>query len=226
MPDHKLLQHLPASHVFGYVNMLASWTAEASVVFPSKSFDAKDSLDTLEAEQCTHTSAVPTMIKASVSHPKFSSGRAMSLLHISLGGTVVSQEVIRICQDTTGSGLGVTNAKPGFGMSECMPTLGWHLSTKPMVEDGLASVGQPVPGARVRFCKFGSHECVPYNEVGELHVGGPAIISGYISSEDSSFYKSDACHCMATGDQARMNESGAVLFLAGTKTLSSAPARI
>lgn len=143
----------------------------------------------------------------------------MSLLHISLGGTVVSQEVIRICQDTTGSGLGVTNAKPGFGMSEGMPTLGWHLSTKPMVEDGLASVGQPVPGARVSFCKFGSHECVPYNEVGELHVGGPAIISGYISSEDSSFYKSDACHWMATGDQARMNESGAVFILGRYKDI-------
>ena len=64
LPDHKFLQHLPASHVFGYVQMLAAWAAGASVVFPSKSFDAKDSLDTLEADQCTHTSAVPTIIKA------------------------------------------------------------------------------------------------------------------------------------------------------------------
>lgn len=219
LPDHKFLQHLPTSHIFGYVNMLGYWTAGASVVFPSKSFDAKDSLDALEAEQCTHMLAVPTVIKALVSHPEFSSGRAKSLLQIKLAGTVISTETVRICQDTTGLGLGVANTITGYGMSEGSPTLGWHHSTQPMVEDGLMAVGRPVPGARVRICKFGSHDCVPYNEVGELHVGGPAIISGYMSSEDDPFYDSDACHWLATGDQARMNESGAVFILGRYKDI-------
>lgn len=219
LPDHKFLQHLPASHIFGYVHMLASWAAGASVVFPSKSFDAKDSLDTLEAEKCTHISAVPTIIKALISHQEFSSGRAKSLLQISLGGTAITTELIRICQDTTGSGLGVANTTLAYGMSEGSPTLGWHHSTKPMVEDGLMAVGQPIPGARARICKFGSHDCVPYNEVGELHIGGPALISGYISSEDSSFYDSDDCHWLATGDQARMNESGAIFILGRYKDI-------
>ena len=219
LPDHKLLQHLPVSHIFGYFKMLAFWAAGASVVIPSKLFDAKDSLDTLEAEQCTHTAAVPTIIKALISHPEFSSGRAKSLLDITFGGTLIPSDIIRICQDATGSGLGVAHSFPGFGMSEGLPTLGWHHSANPILEDGLVSVGQPVPGARVRICKLGSHDCVPYGEVGELHVGGPMIISGYMSSENGSFYDSDGCHWLATGDQARMNESGAVFILGRYKDI-------
>ena len=154
-----------------------------------------------------------------MSHREFSSGRTKSLLQISLGSTTISTELIRICEDTTGSGLGVANATLAYGMSEGSPTLGWHHSKKPMVEDGIVAVGQPIPGARARICKFGSHDCVPYNEVGELHVGGAAIISGYISSEDSSFYDSNACHWLATGDQARMNESGAGFILGRYKDI-------
>lgn len=221
-PDDKLLQHLSASHIFGYWKMLVFWAAGASVVIPSRSFDAKESLDALEAEQCTHTLAVPTVIKALISHPEFSSGRVKSLREIMLGGTLISPDIIRICQDTTESGLGVTHALPAFGMSEGLPILGWHDSTNPIEENGCVSVGKPVSGARVRICKFGSHDCVPYQEVGELHIGGPAIISGYMSSEkgsDSPFYDSDGYHWLATGDQARMNESGAVFILGRYKDI-------
>ena len=45
------------------------------------------------------------------------------------------------------------------------------------------------------------------------------IISGYMSSENRSFYDSDACHWLATGDQARMNESGAVFILGRYKDI-------
>ena len=161
LPDHKLLQHLPASHIFGISKMLAFWAAGASVVIPSNSFDARESLNTLEAEQCTHTAAVPTIIKALTTHPEFSSGRAKSLLDITLGGTLILPDIIRVCQDTTGSGLGVAHAFPGYGMSEGIPTLLWHHSTRPIVEDGCVSVGQPVPGTRVRNCKLWSHDFVP-----------------------------------------------------------------
>ncbi|KAL8676110.1 MAG: hypothetical protein Q9186_007338 [Xanthomendoza sp. 1 TL-2023] len=187
-PGYKLLQHMLSSHVFGYIGMLGFWTAGATVVFPSKTFGAKESLTAIETEQCTHASAVPTIIQALVSDPDFSPARVKTLRHVSLG-------------------------VPGFGMSEGCPTLGWPASAKPAVEDGLASVGKVLPGVRVKICKPGSQECLPYDEVGELHVGGPAIIEGYMSSDSHAFYNNNGCHWLATGDQARMNKSGAVFML-------------
>lgn len=218
-PDHKLLQHLPMSHVYAYVHTLGFWTAGASVVFPSRSFDAKESLRTIETEQCTHTMAVPTIIQALVSHPDFSPGRVETLQHVSLGGTVISPAILRVCLDTTGHGLGVSVAVPGFGMSEGVTVLGWPLSTNPTVEDDFASVGQPVPGARVKVCKPGSQQCLPYDEVGELHIGGPAVIDGYMSSDNNVFYDKDSCHWLVTGDQARMNKAGAVYILGRYKDI-------
>lgn len=217
--EHVLLQQLPASHVFGYINMLAFWTAGASVVFPSRVFDAAKSLYALEMERCTHTSAVPTIIKALVSHPEFSPQKTKALQHISLGGTVISSEIIQICQDTSARGLGVEVANVGFGMSEGIPTLGWHLTVKPVVDQGFTSVGMPVPGARVKICRPGTRTPVSLNEVGELHIGGPMLISGYIGSDSSAFYNDADCHWLATGDQASLNDSGAVFILGRYKDL-------
>ncbi|KAL8685879.1 MAG: hypothetical protein Q9224_005631, partial [Gallowayella concinna] len=218
-PGYKLLQHMSSSHVFGYIGMLGFWTAGATVVFPSKSFGAKESLTAIETEQCTHASAVPTIIQALVSDPDFSPARVKTLRHVSLGGTVISPATLRVCLDTNGHGLGVCVAVPGFGMSEGCPTLGWPASAKPAVEDGLASVGKVLPGVRVKICKPGSQECLPYDEVGELHVGGPAIIEGYMSSDSHAFYNNNGCHWLATGDQARMNKSGAVFMLGRYKDI-------
>ncbi|KAL8685582.1 MAG: hypothetical protein Q9224_005761, partial [Gallowayella concinna] len=218
-PGYKLLQHMPCSHAFGYISMLGFWTAGATVVFPSRTFGAKESLAAIETEQCTHASAIPTMIQALVSDPEFSPARVKTLRHVSLGATVISPATLRECLDTNGHGLGVCVAVPAFGMSEGTPTLGWPSSAKPAVEDGFASVGKVLPGARVKICKPGSQECLPYDQVGELHVGGPAIIDGYVSSDNNAFYNNNGCHWLATGDQARMNKSGAVFVLGRYKDI-------
>ena len=51
-----LVQHLPCSHIFACWDMLSFWSAGATVIFPSKIFDPKATLDAIEMEQCTHMS--------------------------------------------------------------------------------------------------------------------------------------------------------------------------
>ncbi|KAL8884877.1 MAG: hypothetical protein Q9215_007165 [Flavoplaca cf. flavocitrina] len=218
-PGYKLLQHMSMSHLYQNVYSLAFWIAGGTVIFPSSSFDPKESLRAIKAEECTHAFATPTIIQALISDPDFHPDRVKTLRHVSLGGTVISPETLRLCLDTTGHGLGVSVAVPGFGMSEGAPILGWPLSRKPAVEDGFASVGQPIPGARVKICKPGSQQCVPYDALGELHIGGPAIINGYLSSDTSAFYDDDGFHWLVTGDQARMNRSGSVFIMGRYKDI-------
>ncbi|KAL8867637.1 MAG: hypothetical protein Q9174_005528, partial [Haloplaca sp. 1 TL-2023] len=212
-PGDRLLQHMPNSHVFGYTDMLGFWTAGGTVILPSRSFDAKETLKAIAAEHCTHITAVPTIVQALVSHPDFSSGNLRTLRHVTLGGTGISPEVIRLCQDTTGHGLGAIAAVPLYGMSEGPSILGCASSTTMVFEDDLASVGQPLLGARAKICKPGSQECLAYDEVGELHIGGATIINGYMQSDNGAFYHDDGYHWLVTGDQARMNRSGAVFIL-------------
>ena len=51
-----LVQHLPCSHIFACWDILSFWSAGATVIFPSKVFDPKATLDAIETEQCTHMS--------------------------------------------------------------------------------------------------------------------------------------------------------------------------
>ena len=55
-PTDSLVQHLPCSHIFSCENMLSFWSAGATVIFPSKIFDPKATLDAIETERCTHMS--------------------------------------------------------------------------------------------------------------------------------------------------------------------------
>lgn len=51
-----VLQHLPCSHVFACADMLLAWSAGAAVIFPSKVFDPKATLNAIETERCTQMS--------------------------------------------------------------------------------------------------------------------------------------------------------------------------
>ena len=82
-PGYKLLQHMSMSHLYQNVYSLAFWMVGATVVFPSSSFDSKESLRTIEAEECTHTFATPTIIQALISHHNFLLDRVKALRHVS-----------------------------------------------------------------------------------------------------------------------------------------------
>ena len=55
-PTDSLIQHLPCSHIFACGDMIRYWSAGATVVFPSRVFDPKATLDAIESERCTHMS--------------------------------------------------------------------------------------------------------------------------------------------------------------------------
>ena len=215
--SHRLLQHLPASHIFGCLNMVVFWYNGASVIFPSKVFEAESSLIAIEQENCTHMGVVPSIVKALTSHPQFSSSRVKSLHHIGLGGTLISPEVTRICTDKNGFGAEI--AVPGFGMSEGMPILAWTNNEELVVENGFSGVGRPVAGVQVKVCGVKSRECLLPGQVGELHIGGPIIINGYLTGENDNFYEKDGCHWLATGDEAKIDGSGAVFIFGRYKDI-------
>ncbi|KAK3324871.1 hypothetical protein B0H66DRAFT_106255 [Apodospora peruviana] len=204
------LVHTPASHIFAVNNALRAWGLGHAVILPSKAFDIGATLKALVHEQCTIMSAVPTLVKAILGNPLFPGKKALNLSIVTIGGTLITPEDIRLCRE----GLGAKDAIQAFGMSEGAPVISWTRSD-PLLKDGYhPGVGKTLPGANTRICVPGTREVVARNQVGELHIGGPPVIEGYLGGvESQSLYTDAVGNWLVTGDQARMDEDGVIYIL-------------
>jgi len=212
------LVHTPVSHIFAVNNAIRAWRLGNAVVFPSKAFDVQATLQALVQEQCTFMSAVPTLVKGLLANPAFPGKEALNIKLVTIGGTVITPEDIGLCLD----GLGAAHAVQAYGMSEGAPVISW-LRTDPLLaaENGYhAGVGKALPGVNIRICAPGSRKPLARGEVGELHIGGPPVITEYLHGvEPETFYVDGAGSWLFTGDQARMDEDGVIYIMGRYKDL-------
>jgi acyl-CoA synthetase (AMP-forming)/AMP-acid ligase II len=127
----KWLVHTPVSHIFAINNTLRSFRYGGIVVFPSKSFDINASLNALEQHQCTRMSAVPSLVQGLLSLPAFPGKDRLALNYVTLGGTLIQDNDIRMCKK-----LGSESVIQAYGMSEGAPTISW------IRDDSLLASGQ------------------------------------------------------------------------------------
>ena len=204
------LVHTPVSHIFAVNNSLRAWQNGDTVVFASSSFDVEATVCALVQEQCTFMSAIPALVKAILGHPKFPGKDALKLSYVTLGSTLISESDIKLCQESLGS----CHAIQAFGMSEGAPVVSWT-RVDPLLVDGYhPGVGKVLPGAAMRICAPGERKPLERNQLGELHIGGPAVITGYLNGVDSeSFYHDHVGNWLMTGDQALIDQDGVLHIL-------------
>ncbi|KPM37911.1 hypothetical protein AK830_g8655, partial [Neonectria ditissima] len=209
------LVHTPASHIFAVNNALRAWRFGGAVVFPSRAFAVDATLHALVAERCSVMSATPTLVKALLAHPAFP-GPGGHLRIVTIGGTAVGPADIQLCR----RGLGAGAAIQVYGMSEGAPLVTFARTDPDLVDGYHPGVGKVLPGAAARVCRPGSRDVLRRGEVGELHVGGTSIITGYYGrGPDESMYRDAAGPWLATGDQASIDEQGVVYILGRYKDL-------
>ena len=124
---------------------------------------------------------------------------------------MVSPEDLKKCRDPAGFGAEVVT--PAYGMTEALSIVAWKYNEDPIVEHGFASVGKPLRGVKIKICRPGSRESCVMGESGELHISTPALTPGYVGGEDEAFYYEGNSRWFATGDQAKMQDSGALFIL-------------
>ena len=216
--SHVLLQHLPISHVFGVMNLIAFWRVGAAVILPSATFDAKASLDALKKEEITQMPSVPSMIQALSDTLPEQGVHFKALGNIHLGGTVISPDILAQC--TEPSKLAARSVSIGFGLSEGMSMFAWMPGETVSAERNCASVGKIAPAGLAKICAFDSRQVVQLGEAGELHIGGDMVIRGYLNLDNDSFYQDDeGVQWFVTGDQAKIVDSGAVYILGRYKDI-------
>lgn len=216
-PGSKLACNLPNNHAMGWFCVSGSLMSGAALIFPGFAFEPTLMLDTISAERVTHMLLVPTMIHALVavkaSSPRFKDRPLSSMENIMLGGTALSTADLALIISV----LGVRGFENFYGCSEGLLTSSQWTSDAHRVANGNdVSVGEPLPGYRLRVIDPETGDVVPRGVPGEVHGSGPCLLGEYIGGvgQDVWYKDSDGTCWYKTGDQGRMDEEGK-LFITG-----------
>jgi acyl-CoA synthetase (AMP-forming)/AMP-acid ligase II len=216
-PTDRLCQHLPSFAAMAVLISLTCGICGATIVYPSPSFSATATLDAIEQERCTYTFAAPAIVKALAMHPTISQRSLDSLRIVELGGAPIYSDILQLA--TSKQGLNCERVGCGWGMTESpAPLLAqtWKRSM-PLPMDYIA-VGKPIRGTFAKLCLPNSHEPITNGQEGELHVGGPQVIRGYLNGDNKLFYEEAGIRWIRTGDMARF-EDGQVYIIGRYKDI-------
>ncbi|KAF2718485.1 acetyl-CoA synthetase-like protein [Polychaeton citri CBS 116435] len=205
---HRFVHHLPGFHAYGITWGLVFWYVGGTVVYPSDSFEAQASLECIERFHCTHTSLVPTTAQSIIAHPSFGRTDIGTLISVDISGAGVLPSVVEACE-TALKVPGYTS----YGMTESPGTLVWPEAGGSVLLNGEVLSGRVSRGAMVKICVPGTTDLVPRGVPGELHNGGLQVIASYIDpnvATDSFYQDEQGVNWIKTGDQAVMEQDGAV----------------
>lgn len=147
-----------------------------------------------------------------MSQPRFSKNGYKNLQSVAMGAERVTKDLIERCYDA----FKPKKVINGWGMTEGISMLGAELEGPAAWREGTLSIRHIMPNSDIHICDPESMQVVGNNVVGELHVSGPTVISGYYSKGElyrtDSFYREDDEIWFKTGDSVVMDRQGYVYF--------------
>jgi fatty-acyl-CoA synthase len=175
-------------------------------VFPGAAFEARSTLQAIEAETCTALHGVPTMFIAMLDDPGFEQYDLSSLRTGIMAGAPCPVELMReVINDMHMSEITI-----GYGMTETGP-----LSTQTMPDDPIelrvGTVGRALAHTELKVVDEDGR-IVALDQPGELCVRGYNVMLGYWDDDKQDRW-------MHTGDIATMDEAGYVRIVGRSKDM-------
>jgi len=203
----------PLFHAAGSNSVLGNlWTGAKQVVLPS--FDPGGALDLIEAEACTGTLGVPTMLSAIAEEQVARPRRTDSLRMLVHGGSPIASELLRRVH----AAIPTAELVEVYGATELSPlaTIARHEETL-LDSDRIRSCGQAIPGVRIEILAADG-AVMPAGEVGEVVVAGPNVMQGYWNKpEQTAAVLRDGRYW--TGDLGYMDERGHLFLVDRSKDM-------
>ena len=198
---------VPMYHCFGMVlGTLLCATTGAAIVFPGAAFEAKSTLQAIEAEACTALHGVPTMFIAMLDDPGFEQYDLGSLRTGIMAGAPCPVELMREVIDD----MHMSEVTIGYGMTETGP-----LSTQTMSDDPIelrvGTVGRVLAHTEIKIVDEDGR-IVALGQPGELCVRGYNVMLGYWDDGKQDRW-------MHTGDIATMDEAGYIRIVGRSKDM-------
>jgi long-chain acyl-CoA synthetase len=168
----------PLFHVGAIAGIYASlWSGTRTVFVPV--MDPAVLLETIEKEQVTYTSLVPTLINFLVSHPNAATTDFSSLKTVIHGAAPISPELCKKAAEIFDCTL-----IQAYGMTECLGIAAtFHDEQDHLHSDRIKAAGRPVAGVEAQVRRPDGSVC-KVREVGEITLRGPNIMQGYWNRPD------------------------------------------
>jgi long-chain acyl-CoA synthetase len=176
--EDRIIGVLPLFHVFANTCVLNRTVASGGCIVLLPRFHAGQVLATIGRTRATALPGVPTMYQALLDHPKLASTDFAHLRVCVSGGAPLPAELKAKFEAATGATL-----VEGYGLSESSGVIAanpYEGAGKP------GTIGQPIPGTRVRLVdKEDPTRPPPEGEPGEIVAAGPQIMKGYWNRPDA-----------------------------------------
>src|SRR5580658_7498005 len=185
----------PLYHVGGMVcGSILGITLGVTIAYLGEAFDPLASLETIQAERCTHFCGVPTMLIAILNHPAFEQFNLSSLRGGWSGGSPVPSDTMRRAMDN----MNMRDMVCAYGMTELSGS-----SVQNTIDDTFEqrtmTIGRVQPHMEVKIADP-EGRAVPVGTQGELCFRGYMVMRGYWDDAAKTRETIDDAHWLHSGD--------------------------
>ena len=202
LPPARILSTTPLFHVAGlHSGVVAALGAGSTVIWQPGRFDPDATLATIEREQVTSWTSVPTTVWRVVHHPRVRDYDTSTLRHIGGGGASWSPALQDKMREVFGDQLAYGI---GYGLTE---STGLATSTSYLeLREHPETVGRPAPTVEVKV----------EPETSEICIRGPLIMLGYWRNEEATRAVIDDDRWLHSGDLGELRDG--LLYLTTRRT--------
>jgi D-alanine--poly(phosphoribitol) ligase subunit 1 len=138
--------------------------------------------NTVANEQITYSGFTPSYLRLLLASPQLSALRDSTLTMIALGGEAISVSDLRTLWSSVPS-IRVFNR---YGPTETTIAVTNVELTPAMIDTGVVTMGHPHPGVSFWLVNESGEIIDAPNDIGELHIGGVQLMSGYWADTELS----------------------------------------
>lgn len=214
------LMMVPFFHIFGFAFVsLTNIYLGIPTVFMAK-YEFTRWCEIVQEEKITLAPIVPTIANQLIKDPRTSQYNLSSIRMLSVGGSVVSRELVQALFDRTG-----IPSRGGYGMTEAGPGIAFKLFSS--WRNDMSSNGPLLPNLQAKFLpvedesdpgNVGRDEVLP-GQPGELYIRGPGIFKGYWKNQRQTDEALDSDGWLRTGDVGYLDEQGKLFITDRVKEL-------
>ena len=195
---------VPMYHCFGCViGTMSALASGAALILPNWTFDARSTLDAIQAESATALYGVPAMFISELGHPEFNNFNLTSLRTGVMAGAPCPVEVMKQVM----SKMHCPELTIGYGQTESAPVVTMSAVDDP-VEIRVSTIGKALPCTEMKIASILDNSTVPTGERGEVCARGYMVMKGYDDEPEATARAVDREGWLHTGDLGVMREDG------------------
>jgi fatty-acyl-CoA synthase len=195
---------VPLYHCFGCViGTMSALASGAAMILPNWTFDARATLEAVEAERATSLYGVPAMFIAELGLAEFKNFNLTSLRTGLMAGAPCPVEVMKRVMGE----MHCPELTIGYGQTESAPTLTMSAVDDP-VEIRVSTIGKALPCTEMKIVSVVDGSTLPIGERGEVCGRGYMVMKGYDDEAEATARAVDREGWLHTGDLGVMREDG------------------